>query len=304
MKNGITLAITCTFIAIFFGINNKGYCEFFTPSEITSSSPQTIEQAQLQAYGTKPTIAVMGFDNKTGSYGQFSWRGYTNPIGSGFKEQLVTAIMQTNAFIVLERQALRDVLGEQDLGASGRVRKETASEIGEIEGASFLIYGAITEYQASQAGAVGGVGIYALPGIIGGLFKQDHVAIDLRIVDSKTSRVLNATSVEGKARDIGAAFGGMFGGVLAGIGGGYKTPIQKAIRACMIKAVNWIADNLLTKNVTYANEPKTVNNANQPQSSIEVNLEQRLNSLKKLRDKDLITEEEYKKRNKEILEEL
>ena len=193
-------------------------------------------------------------------------------------------------------------MGEQDFGASGRVRQETASQIGEIEGANFLIYGAITEYLANQAGVGGGIGIYSLPSIVGGMFKQNHVAIDIRIVDSRTSRILNATSVEGKAGDIGVALGGMFGGLLAGIGGGYKTPIQKAVRACMIKAVNWIADNLLKKNVRHTNKPTTVQNANQSQPATEVDLEQRLTSLKKLRDKDLITKEEYKERKKEILE--
>ncbi len=305
------LAITYSFIFILFGIigiNSNGYCEFLNSSKITSSSPQTIEQAQSQAYGTRPTIAVMEFDNKTGSY------GHMGPIGSGFKEQLVTALTQTNAFIVLERQAIKDVLGEQDFGASGRVRQGTASEIGEIEGANFLIYGAITEYQANQAHVGGGVGVYSLPGLMGSMFKQNHVAIDIRIVDSRTSRILNATSVEGKAGDIGASFGGQFGGLLAGIGGGYKTPIQKAIRSCMIKAVNWIAVNLLTKNVrstvksktvqnaAHTNKPTTVQNVNQPQQSTEDHLERRLTSLKKLRDKGLITKEEYKERKKEILE--
>jgi len=305
MKNRIKLAITrylaitYSFFFILFGIigiNSKGYCEFLNSSKITSSSPQTIEQAQSQAYGTKPTIAVMEFGNKTGSY------GYMGPIGSGFKEQLVTALTQTNAFIVLERQAIKDVLGEQDFGASGRVRQETASEIGEIEGANFLIYGAITEYLANQAHVGGGFGIYSLPSIMSGMFKQDHVAIDIRIVDSKTSRILNATSVEGKPGDIGGSFGGQFGGLLAGIGGGYKTPIQKAIRSCMIKAVNWIAGNLLTNNVRHTGKPTTAQKVNQSQPTTEVSIEQRLTSLKKLRDRGLITKEEYKERKKEILE--
>lgn len=42
-------------------------------------------------------------------------------------------------------------------------------------------------------------------------------------------------------RQIEGAFAGIFGSTLVGLSGSYKTPIQNALRACMIKAVNWIA---------------------------------------------------------------
>lgn len=74
---------------------------------------------------------------------------------------------------------------------------------------------------------------------------QDHVAIDIRIVDAQTGRIVNATSVEGTPREINGAFAGIFGNTLGGLSGSYKTPIQKAVRTCMIKAVNWIAENSL-----------------------------------------------------------
>lgn len=323
--------ISCKRLTLFFailmfsGINSLGYGGIMSSSKVTSSSPQSIEQARTQAYGSKPTLAVMEFENKTGQNynGTYFGRG-RDTFGSGLKEQLVTALSQTNAFILVERQAIKDVISEQDFGASGRVKGSTASEIGEIEGANFLIYGAITEFQGGQAGATAGVGGWQSKvfGAVVGAFKQDHVAIDLRIVDSKTGRILNATSVEGKSRDFAAGFGGRFGGVLAGIGGSYKNPLQKAVRSCMIKAVNWIADNLMG-NSAYAtgtqpvqvNTPpvqtntqpvaKPVSATNQPQSKqlSGGGLEERLMTLKRLKDKDLITEEEYKDKKQEILKE-
>ena len=310
------------------GINSLGYGEIMSSSKVTSSSPQSIEQARTQAYGSKPTLAVMEFENKTGQNynGTYFGRG-RDTFGSGLKEQLVTALSQTNAFILVERQAIKDVIGEQDFGASGRVKDNTASEIGEIEGANFLIYGAITEFEGGQAGATAGVGGWKSKvfGAVAGAFKQDHVAIDLRIVDSKTGRILNATSVEGKSRDFAAGFGGMFGSTLAGIGGNYKNPLQKAVRACMIKAVNWIADNLMGNsahagtqpvlantqpvakpvqaNIQPVAKPVSATNQTQPKQQPSGGLEERLMTLKRLKDKDLITEEEYKDRKQEILKE-
>ena len=203
------------------------------------------------------------------------------------------------------------------------LRDNTASEIGEIEGANFLIYGAITEFEGGQAGAKAGVGGWKskMFGAVVGAFKQDHVAIDLRIVDSKTGRILNATSVEGKSRDFAAGFGGRFGGTLAGLGGSYKNPLQKAVRACMIKAVNWIADNLMGDSAHAGTQPvqsnshpvsqhvqtnmQSVSAKNQLQSKQQSgdSLEDRLMTLKRLKDKGLITEEEYKDKKHEVLKE-
>ena len=78
----------------------------------------------------------------------------------------------------------------------------------------------------------------------GGSAGQDHGAIDIRLVDARTGTVVNATSVEGAPQDYGASLGGIFGNVLLGTSMQVQTPIQKAVRACMIKAVNWIGDEV------------------------------------------------------------
>ncbi len=323
-KKIVTVNTLIAFLAILMvsGINSLGYGEIMSSSKVTSSSPQSIEQARTEEYGSRPTLAVMEFENKTGqNYDGTYFGSGRDTFGSGLKEQLVTALSQTHAFILVERQAIKDVIGEQDFGASGRVKGNTASEIGEIEGANFLIYGAITEFEGGQAGATAGAGGWKnkMFGAVVGAFKQDHVAIDLRIVDSKTGRILNATSVEGKSRDFAAGFGGRYGGTLAGLGGSYKNPLQKAVRACMIKAVNWIADNLMGDSAQAGTKPAQANTQpvaqpvqtntqsvsveSQPQSKQQSGdtLEDRLMTLKRLKEKGLISEEEYRDKKHEIL---
>lgn len=210
----------------------------------TPSEGPTVEQAQKEEYmGPKARVAVTRFEDR-------SAKGRaTGQIGDGMAEMLSNALFTTNRFIVLERQAIGDVLREQDFGASGRVRTETAARIGEIEGADLLIQGTITEFEPGSAGAGGGVGA-ALPGkagiiggIIGGILggiKTSHVAIVVKIIDPKTSRLLASEQVEGKATDIGG-IAGMGGGGLAGVFGGYsKTPMEKAIRVAIDEAVKII----------------------------------------------------------------
>ena len=181
----------------------------------------------------------------TRGYPFYGW--YTPQIGNGMAEMLSDALLQSNRFIVLDRQGLNDVLSEQDLAANGRVSKETAAPTGQVEGADLLIKGSVTEFEPGSAGAGAGVGLgmFGLPGavlggVLGGL-SQSHVAMVIQVVDARTSRLLFSTTVEGKANDFNiggalAGFGGGFGG-LTGLGTWQKTPVEKAIRIAVIQAV-------------------------------------------------------------------
>ena len=220
-----------------------------TKATVTSGQGgPAISEAQTEAYnGPKARIAVARFTNKTGK----GW--WSGKIGDGMADQLVTALFNTNRFIVLERQTLGDVLSEQDLGASGRVRQDTAAAIGQIEGAELLVVGAVTEFEdgASGAGSRLGGGLGRVFGAISGGFKKAHMAIDLRIVDARTSRILAATSVEGEATDVnlGGLLGGYGGsGALSGALGGWKnTPTEKALRECIKEAVTFIVSKTPSK---------------------------------------------------------
>jgi curli biogenesis system outer membrane secretion channel CsgG len=211
---------------------------------VTNPEGKSIEEAQQEAYdGPKARVAVNRFTDKTGK----GW--WTGAIGDGMADMLATALFHSNRYIVLERQTLGDVLKEQDLATAGRIKKGTEAPTGEIEGAELLITGAVTEFEGAQSGVGGGIGGIGgtagriLGGIAGGI-KNAHMAIDVRVVDTKTSRIVAATSVEGKATDFalgGALAGAGAGGALGGaLGGWSKTPTEKALRICIQEAVRFI----------------------------------------------------------------
>ena len=206
----------------------------------TPSSGPTIDQAQKEDYmGPKARVAVTKFVDKSAK-GQ-----YTGHIGDGMAEMLANALFSTNRYIVLERQSIGDVIREQDLGASGRVRTETAAPIGEIEGADLLIEGTITEFEPGSSGAGGGLGgvLSRKSGIVGGILggvKNSHVAMIVKVIDARTGRRLASEQIEGKATDIGG-IAGLGGGGLAGSFGAYsKTPMEKAIRVAIEESVRLI----------------------------------------------------------------
>ncbi|MFQ6083212.1 MAG: CsgG/HfaB family protein [Candidatus Aminicenantia bacterium] len=214
-----------------------------TTTTVTSTGGPTIQQAQAQPYnGPKARIAVLEFKDKTAKGGWHGgwlgmWGVSWNQIGEGMREMLTTALFNTNRFIVLERALLDEVLKEQDLGASGRIKEGTEAPIGEIYGADLLITGSVTEFKGTQSGAGAGTKIAGI--VLGGGFKKAHVAIDIRIIDAKTAQIVAATSVEGKATDFGGVIGGRIGLPVA-LGGFSKTPTEKAIRACIQRAVDFI----------------------------------------------------------------
>lgn len=199
-----------------------------TTAEVVDKGGPTIAEAQAEpAMGEKLRIAVMGFDNKT------QW-----DVGRGMRAMLTSTLFRTGEFIVLEREELRDVLLEQRLGATGVVSAETAAPTGEVEGAEVLIYGTVTEFEPGKRGAV----------TIAGGAQQSHVAIDLRIVDAVTSRVLSSTTVEGKATDVSLSTKALkYVGVspLYYMEAWNNTPVGSAIRLCIDKAVKHIVSELL-----------------------------------------------------------
>lgn len=214
-----------------------------TTTNVRQGSGQNIQAAQSEAYnGPKARIAVARFDNKTAD--SYNW--YSPSIGDGMADMLTTALVNSGRYIVLERESLDTVLNEQDLGASGRIKQGTAAAIGEIEGAELLIVAAVTEFDDNSGGTRGGVGGFGggVLGAIAGGSKSAHMAIDLRVVDATTSRILAATSVEGEAKDfnVGGALGGYFGG--GALGGGLQswknTPREKALRQVINEAVNYV----------------------------------------------------------------
>ena len=212
----------------------------------TAQVDNTAGAAALPPYsGPKARIAVADFDVKAARA--------TYEIGSGLREMLVTALINSNRFSVLERQALSAVMQEQELSASGAAQPGSGPQRGNIKTADLIITAAVTEFEPQASGGRagigggGGVGSGVLGALIGGALNKAHMALDLRIVDASTSEVLTATRVQGQASDIsGGIMAGFLGswGMGAGLSAYANTPMEKAIRVCIIEAVRYISQTI------------------------------------------------------------
>lgn len=118
-------------------------------------------------------------------------------------EALTTSLVATSRFIVLERQALAQVQQEQDLGASGRVNKETAADAGKLMGAQVLITGDITSFNFKRS-SVGGKLTNVFKGVDAGVERVTAtVSIDLRIIDAVTGEIIASVKGDGDAAQQG-----------------------------------------------------------------------------------------------------
>ena len=162
---------------------------------------------------------------------------------------LITALMNSNRYTVVERQVLRAIMQEQELAISG-AGDGSGPQRGQIRTADLVITAAVTEFEPQASGGRagigggGGIGSGILGGLLGGAMNKAHMALDIRIIDTSTSEILAATRVQGQAADIsGAIMAGFLGnwGLGAGLSAYANTPMEKAIRVCIIEAVKYIS---------------------------------------------------------------
>jgi len=221
-----------------------------TLAQLTQPTAQvetTAGTAPLPPYsGPKARIAVADFEVKAAKA--------SGEIGSGLREMLITAMINSSRFSVVERQALSAVMQEQELSASGAAQQGAGGpQRGKIKTADLIVTAAVTEFEPQASGGKagigggGGVGSGVLGGLLGAALNKAHMALDIRIVDTSTSEVLAATRVQGQASDVAGGFMAGFFGSWA-LGGGLSlyanTPMEKAIRVCIIEAVRYISQTI------------------------------------------------------------
>jgi curli biogenesis system outer membrane secretion channel CsgG len=245
---------------------------------VTKGGGQTIGQAQAEhANGPKYRIAVgeiidksdprseksltrqVALINGGNSKSPMTAKGITN----GIRDMLVTELFNSGQFIVLDRQDLDATMVEQDFAQSARVGDKTRIPLGQLEGADLLVVGALTAFDTG-AGSEGGAIPIPIPlggdarygwGVLNLSFKRGYAAMDLRIVDVGTGRIVASSAVEGKNTRWGLDFTGLFsvGGSaikLPGILSYFSnTPVEEALQKMVAAAIGTITVQRPTKKI-------------------------------------------------------
>jgi len=185
----------------------------------------------------KPRIGVLRFTNNVTS--MWWWQSKT---ASELQDMLISELVSTRAFQILERQELNAVLSEQDLSASGRVSKSTLVKMRKIKGAKYLIAGTVSAYEKTSAKG-GKVRIKGLS--LGGKKEKTYIAVDVKIIDAETGEIVDAKTIEAKAKAKGIS-AGLSTRHFSIAGSDFKkTPTGKAIRACIVYISEYLECSLV-----------------------------------------------------------
>ena len=179
--------------------------------------------------GPKCVIAVGNFGVRV--------KGAPSELGDGLREMLMTALFESNYFVVVDRIDMKGLTAEQLLSDSFMSNPAAILQQGQMRPAELMIYGAIVAAEAGGAGLR--VKIPWIPMKIGGKHHTAKVTINLRVVDSASSEVIATHSIEGKAYSGSGMVGASLGGpdIPVSLEAVKNTPVELAIRDCIYRSI-------------------------------------------------------------------
>lgn len=212
-------------------------------------------------------IAVLPFDD--GSIKR-TW-GENYSLGKGVADELVTALLATNRFRLIERAEIDRVLEEQNLGKGGVVDPQSAAKIGKILGAQYLVMGRITEFSTKEDDDLLANPNHHNPMGMRIARTTSRVAIDARLVDATTVEILASVTGTGKKATVNLGLITKEGGVLFGDKDFKKSDLGKALRQAVnsvarqlaVKAYERMAPSTITGMIAYVKDDKIIINVGQ-----------------------------------------
>ena len=191
--------------------------------------------------GPKRVVAV----GKFSTVSSFSQNFGDWDLGGGVAAMLVSALMESDRFILVERAAIEQLTAERDLA---KKQTNSAGDIvasAEIMGAQFLVLGEITEFGGSDKGRGFKLGLAGLPGGmqtgLGPEFSTGRVAMAVRVVDIATGQIVRNIAVAEKVTATTMDVSLSKETLSVGSNSFNKTPLGEACRRGLTKIVATLA---------------------------------------------------------------
>ena len=209
MKTKYFLIISCGFLII-----NLAGCA------VINKPVQFIGQAFFPPYsGPKTTIIVADFEIKAAKA--------TADVGSGLQDMLIAGLNKTNRFLIISP-------------------KDSTNQ-----SAKLIIATEVVDFEPRASGGSDGVGGggSAASGTLGSLLgvtgNKSTIALNIRIVDTVSSKVLVSGRIAGQAVDTGSTSRLRRGsGLNEGLSAYNNTSMGEAINKCIVEAAEYIVQNV------------------------------------------------------------
>lgn len=196
----------------------------------TGGCSSTIRRAPDPRY-VQPTIAVLSFENRAA--GPANWK-----IGDGIADMLVHALMNTGRYTVIERRELGNVVQEIRLQRDPNFRPEGRAETGRLKNVQYLIKGTITDFGHVSDHRLG-FWHRLLRFTEGG--STAVLGMTLYVIDVESGQILASEAIDERVRAGNVAAEGTYKDVAFGGSVFYRTPLGKATRRAISRAVSRIA---------------------------------------------------------------
>jgi len=190
----------------------------------------TVTQAKIR-------IAVMPF-----KLGQIQrWWGWDWDPGEGISDMLVTELVNSGRFSVVERERLDEVLQEQNLTREGVVDAATAARIGKVLGVQLFVFGTVTQFSLDSK-------VIKLP-VVGELAEwRARCTLNARLVNVETSEIMAAVTGQGAKSQSNVRLSEKWGD-LSGFTFGSSRFEEHILGKATTKAVEDVAEGIEEKTV-------------------------------------------------------
>ncbi|MBI2235084.1 MAG: curli production assembly/transport component CsgG [Micavibrio aeruginosavorus] len=190
-----------------------------------------------------PTFAVGEVADKTG---QVNYDDNGHALTQGVSEMVISALAKTKKAYLVERLDLRIPLAEVKLSEQGKLNRNI-QDYGKMPASDFIVLGALTELNYN---IVSGGSQLFVKGIGGGArMVVINVALDLRVVDSKTFRVRYVSSLQKQiyGYEVEANVFRFFGNTLIEFDAGMirNDPVQLGVRSVVEMAIYQIMTDFI-----------------------------------------------------------
>jgi len=184
-----------------------------------------------------PRVAVASFENRSSFEGQ--WK-----LGPGMADLLVSELVDSRNFVVLERGSLDKVVDELARQKHRLFRPEGRVEEGRLDNAHYLIRGVITDFSQSSGGSFW-LGLRHLFIDSGGYTAR--VGMTLTIVDIESGRIVDSVQCSGKAKAGDAYAKGSYKGIQFGGRSFFQTPLGIATASAIRQGLHGIVKKMPRK---------------------------------------------------------
>ncbi len=191
------------------------------------------------AFAEKPRIAVLRFTN----HAHAGWWG--SGVGDELSDMLTNELASTKAFRILERRELGSVVSELNLSQSDLVDDSTRAKLRKLKGAQYLVSATVSSFEENTESHGGGISLFGVS--VGGKSSKAYLAVDLKVIDVETGEIVDTRTIEGTSQSTGVNFHGSAGFVSGGLGKEQKTPVGKAIRACIVNISDYLTCSMVEK---------------------------------------------------------